>query len=530
MKALDGFINRDMIEQITILDEIQSGGQVEAIPALFEIYSSPMGDLAVDEMVYHALISLLKGQDKEIIAGFNHPAKRIRLLCIKAAGENAVAAACDTLQDLLQNNQDDIELITESVRALCKLDDPQVADILLPFIDYQDATVVGLVIEKIASIGGEQGRDALIHFISKSNQNDTDSCLGLGIAFSQLAKFSDDTSISFLTSHIHTPHPTLRKIVLNQLITIGEDALPFLEKILQTGDKDEQIMSANVIGLIGHKEGANIITELFDRKNELEENLKFASYEALGRIPCLRSIVGLIDGLGETDEMLLISVVTALDGLCNPGVAKALIGALDKDTDQRQKILSSLISSKAGKLFEVVCQQGKYAEEMIKILSAGQSDEAAQFFTKILDNMEDREAAEKLKGQIAISKEKSASMHLLVADDSRAMLHFYAAAAAEMNVNLSTADDGLKALNIIKDGGKVDLLITDLNMPNMDGIELVKEIRTTLGLDFPIIMASTESEKSQTELASKAGVTSFITKPFSREKLLEKVASINALS
>ncbi len=527
MNALDDFTSRDMIEQITILDEIKSGNQVEAIPALLEIYASPMADLAVDEMVYHALISLLKGQDKEISAGLNHSSKRIKMLCIKALGENQVAGACDKLHDILENNKADTELVTESIRALAKLDDSKVSDVILPYIDYQDATVVGLVIEKIAVIGGDQGRDALIHFISQQNESAPEACLGVGIAFSQLAKFSDESSISFLISYIHTPHPTLRKIVLNQLITIGEDALSFLGETLEKGDKDEKIMAANVIGLIGHKEGANILTELLDTEDELEENLKFASYEALGRIPSLRSIVGLIDGLSETDEMLLISVLTAIDGLCNPGAAKALIGVLEKGSeDQRQRILFAIISSRAGKLFEVICQHGEYAEEMIKILSASQNDEAAELFTKILDGMEDQETAGKLKQQITVKKEDAASMHLLVADDSRAMLHFYAAAAAEMHVRLSTADDGLKALNLLKKGEKVDVLITDLNMPNMDGIELVKEIRTTLKLEIPIVMASTESEKSQTELARKAGVTSFITKPFSREKLIEKVASV----
>lgn len=527
MNALDDFTSRDMIEQITILDEIQSGGQVEAIPALFEIYASPMADLAVDEMVYHTLISLLKGQDKVFFDGLNHPSKRIRMLCIKAAGQNSAAGACEQFNDILKNNQDDTELITETILALTKLDDPKVSDVILPYIDYQDATVVGLVIEKIADIGGDRGRDTLIHFISKCKQSASSACLGVGIAFTQLAKFADDTSISFLISHIHTPHPTLRKIVLNQLITIGEDTLPFLEETLKKGDKDEKIMAANIIGLIGRKEGANILTELLDTKDELEENLKFASYEALGRIPSLRSIVSLIDGLSETKEMLLISVITAIDGLFNPGVAKTLIVALDEDAVQRQKILSAIIASRAKKLFEVVCQHRDHAEEMIKILSASQSDEATEFFTTLLDSMEDRETAEKLKQQITVSEEDTATTHLLVADDSRAMLHFYAAAAAEMNVRLSTADDGLKALNFLKEGGKVDILITDLNMPNMDGIELVKEIRTNLKLDIPIIMASTESEKSQTELARQAGVTSFITKPFSREKLMEKVASVS---
>jgi CheY-like chemotaxis protein len=63
-------------------------------------------------------------------------------------------------------------------------------------------------------------------------------------------------------------------------------------------------------------------------------------------------------------------------------------------------------------------------------------------------------------------------------------------------------------------------------MPNMDGVELVKEIRNSLKLDIPILMASTESEKSQTELARQAGVSDFITKPFTREQFISKVTAL----
>ena len=77
------------------------------------------------------------------------------------------------------------------------------------------------------------------------------------------------------------------------------------------------------------------------------------------------------------------------------------------------------------------------------------------------------------------------------------------------------AANGEEAYDFIENGEEFDIIITDMNMPVMDGMELVTKIRSTSGMeDVPIIMVTTESEVSQQDLASKAGVTAFITKPF----------------
>ena len=526
MDILQNFSGKDMIEQITILDDIQSNGQLEAIPALFEIYAAPLPDVAVDEMVYHALISLLKGQDAHILSGLGHSSPRVRMLCVKAAGENRIDAARPLLVELLQTSSQETELLTETVRSLSKMDAPEILDILLPYINHQDATIAGLAMDKAASSGDGRGRDALCNYISSVYLDDmTDECLGVGLAFSKLGRFTDEKTIAFLISHIHNHNPAIRNIVHEQVIKAGEATLPFLAGVLSTGDKDEKIMAANIIGLIGHKNGANIITDLFDSQDAIDANLKFAAYEALGRIPSMRSIVGLTDGLAESDEMILIAVMTALNELYNPGVAKAFIEALQKNAGQRGRILSALVATSAGKLFTAVFQDGKYLAELLDILAASHNHVSITFFKKLLTSMADEKALELLK-KLEISDQESGEKFILAADDSKAMLFFYTSALAGMDVCLTTAEDGQQAFNLLKSGERVDLLVTDINMPNMDGIELVKEIRNSLKLDIPILMASTESEKSQTELARQAGVSDFITKPFTKAQFIEKVSGL----
>ncbi len=85
------------------------------------------------------------------------------------------------------------------------------------------------------------------------------------------------------------------------------------------------------------------------------------------------------------------------------------------------------------------------------------------------------------------------------------------------------AEDGKQALDILSQN-KVDLIITDWNMPNMDGLTFVKKIRSMSEWDdVPIIMVTTEAAKEDILEALKAGVNNYIVKPFTPEVLKEKI-------
>ena len=88
-------------------------------------------------------------------------------------------------------------------------------------------------------------------------------------------------------------------------------------------------------------------------------------------------------------------------------------------------------------------------------------------------------------------------------------------------VNVAEAADGLEALTEIANG-RPDLMIVDWNMPNMDGITLVRKVRET-DKSLPMIMCTTEAEKQRVVEAIKAGVNDYIVKPFTPDGLMEKI-------
>ena len=92
--------------------------------------------------------------------------------------------------------------------------------------------------------------------------------------------------------------------------------------------------------------------------------------------------------------------------------------------------------------------------------------------------------------------------------------------------NIVEAEDGVDALKVLK-SEKVDFVISDWNMPNMTGIELLKVVRADSDFSgLPFLMVTAEGLKENVVVAVKAGVSNYIVKPFTAEVLNEKIKKI----
>jgi len=124
---------------------------------------------------------------------------------------------------------------------------------------------------------------------------------------------------------------------------------------------------------------------------------------------------------------------------------------------------------------------------------------------------------------------------ILVVDDSASMRQMVEFTLKEAGHQVIVAEDGQVALNIaqgasavnIAQGASADLVITDVNMPNMDGITLIKELRALPAYKFtPILTLTTESTTEKKMEGKGAGATGWIVKPFNPEKLLATVNKV----
>lgn len=114
------------------------------------------------------------------------------------------------------------------------------------------------------------------------------------------------------------------------------------------------------------------------------------------------------------------------------------------------------------------------------------------------------------------------NMKILLVDDSRTIRNIQKNTLKTLGLtDVTEAADGLEALSCLANQ-RPDLMLVDWNMPNMDGITLIKKVRET-DKSLPIIMVTTEAEKSRVLEAVKAGVNNYVVKPFTAETLSEKI-------
>ncbi|HSD95508.1 MAG TPA: response regulator [Sulfuricaulis sp.] len=115
---------------------------------------------------------------------------------------------------------------------------------------------------------------------------------------------------------------------------------------------------------------------------------------------------------------------------------------------------------------------------------------------------------------------------ILTVDDTASMRQMISFTLHSVGHEVIQASDGQEALKVLE-GKKVDLVIADINMPNMDGITLLKSLRALAEYKFtPVLMLTTESQDAKRQQGKVAGATGWIVKPFNPEQLLTVVKKV----
>lgn len=113
---------------------------------------------------------------------------------------------------------------------------------------------------------------------------------------------------------------------------------------------------------------------------------------------------------------------------------------------------------------------------------------------------------------------------ILVVDDSPTIRKFMTIALKVKGFEIISASDGMEALELLPNT-KVDLIITDLNMPNIDGFNLISRIRSNEAYtNTPIIVMSNLSDNEDIERALQLGANSYIIKPFDQNSIIKEIA------
>ncbi len=122
-------------------------------------------------------------------------------------------------------------------------------------------------------------------------------------------------------------------------------------------------------------------------------------------------------------------------------------------------------------------------------------------------------------------------LSVLIIDDSSVMRKIVERSLRQAGLKLDRvmeADNGADALNMVQ-GGAIDLIFSDINMPKMDGIEFLRQVRATEGAKaIPVLMITTDGTEPKVMEAISLGARGYIRKPFSSDQVRQQVAEVLA--
>jgi two-component system chemotaxis response regulator CheY len=122
-------------------------------------------------------------------------------------------------------------------------------------------------------------------------------------------------------------------------------------------------------------------------------------------------------------------------------------------------------------------------------------------------------------------------MLALVVDDSRAMRSILTRLLTNLGFDVAQAGDGAEALSVLNSGCRPEVILVDWNMPVMDGLTFIKNVRAREDLrDISLMMVTTESEQGQIVRALAAGAHEYVIKPFTDEVIAEKLALLGLVA
>lgn len=122
--------------------------------------------------------------------------------------------------------------------------------------------------------------------------------------------------------------------------------------------------------------------------------------------------------------------------------------------------------------------------------------------------------------------EKLKTLKLLFVEDEEDLIEIISDTLTKLNANFLTACNGQEALKIIEENNDIDVIITDINMPIMNGLDMITEIQKK-GIEVPIIVMSAHTESDYLNKAKELGVAEYLLKPFDFIKFIELLTSLD---
>lgn len=506
----------DLKIQDEALGEINRDKSEFSLQLLAFILSNVQNISLSEQSLRAALLRKIMQWPDYLISILENPDFKNKKVFIELCGKIQLTAAAPYLLKYIIHASDP-EVIRTIITALGAIGDPAAVNTITEYLYSGDRDLVLKSITALKEIANPAAIQRLAERMGTDHELDI-------FIIDALASIQDAPALEKLNDMLLSHYAYTRNHAKTKLTEIGSKAAPVLIENLHQDDPDLLIHTLNVLGEIGDISAVKPIRKLLQNEPK-DSNVRFAAYEALGMIPLQKGAYILTGGLSDPVEQVRIAAAKAVEQNCNEIIIAGIKNMLLDEEHVVQQIVSAFINSESDNIFVSLICSNPFRESAIKYLAEKAHPDIKKHFESLLEQKGFRDLAEQIQAAVKEKPQKEQLM-IYVADDSRMILKVYKNALHQLGYLSQLYEFPEGAFEQIKKE-KPDILITDLNMPKINGIELTKMVRSLYtGKELPIMMVTTQEDAQDKDAAYAAGVNAVLYKPFSNEQLKAEIEKI----
>nr|WP_320011721.1 response regulator [uncultured Desulfobulbus sp.] len=509
--VLDHIGDLDKKSQNRLLYEISRGDVHFTVPLLNHLLTSHRELTDTLPIVRETLISHLIAYPEVLVQTLKDNSVSDKTVMIETAGELKLEEATPGLIDLLAHTNDNptIKLIIDNLGLIA---DPESINTLTDYLYAADRELIIAAIHALGQVGTNTAMHRLAERMGTDNELDL---IILGI----FAEVQDQVSLEKLNDTLRSHYAHMRIYAKDELVRIGDKAVPVLIENLKESDSDLLIHTLNVLGEIGDDSAIMPIRTLLNTVPK-NANVRFAAYEALALLPLRKGAYTLAAGLTDSEDHVCTAAARAIDRNFNEILAAGIKNMIRPQNDEARHIVKIIVNAQVDNIFLSLAHE-EYFQELALVYLPHAHRDIKSHYEVLLKREGLDDFAVKIAGDEGDSR---ARVKVCAVDDSRMILNIYKATLHELGFDPILFEFPAGAIEWLAKE-KPALVLTDLNMPEISGIELTEKIRTIYDKDaLPVIMVTTQSDVQDHEAASDAGVNDIMLKPFNADSLRAAMA------
>jgi CheY-like chemotaxis protein len=434
---------------------------------------------------------------------------------MEIAGEMRLEQATSTLMEVINSEQDE-KVLKSAIAALGMIGAVSATSAIS---EYLYSNNVELTIAAINALGQLSSPTAIQRLFEKLGADPDLDIMILDVFFnSQMPEALEKLNETLSAHWAHTRNAGKRF-----LLQIGAKAVPVLLKNLHHDDPDLLIHTLNVLGDIGDETAIAAIRKLLI-KDPKDANVRFAAYEALGRLPVAKGAVALAAGLSDSVENVRAAAASAINHNYNSVLAAGLKNLIRDEGPESEQICKTVITAQCDTIFLNLIEEDRFKTLAENFLSHHAHPDIKSHHIRLLHENGHASLADKLTSAEPLAPTKAAALRIFAVDDSKMILNIYRSALHDLGYEPELFEFPADAIKAVQ-SDRPAVILTDLNMPEISGIDLTREIRKIFNKEtLPIIMVTTQNEANDNEAAFDAGVNGIIYKPFTADTLAKALS------